>query len=355
MKLGLVGFPRVGKRTLLGALTGFTEDGKVTGAGTLALAKVRDARFEHLSRLYRPHRETPLQLEFAILPDMEKEAARNGSMFRSLEQVDVICLVVRAFEDDRVFHLHGTVDPARDLSLFHEELLLNDLLFVEKRTERIEKDRSPRQDARRAAMEMALLSRMQQHLESGLPLREFSLQEEERDLWRGFPLLSVKPLIVVLNVGEEGMGSPSSVERVVRGMEGHGARWIAVSAKVEREISMLLPEERPPFLEALGIDRPALDRFTVLCFDALGLICFFTVGSDEVRAWAVRRGATAPRAARAIHSDMERGFIRAEVMKFRELAAVGSEQKLKANGKVVQKGRDYVVQDGDIVSFLFNV
>jgi len=358
MKLGLVGFPQVGKRTLFHLLTGkeATSDGKK--GGTLGLARVRDSRFDRLVDIYSPRQKTPAQVEFALLPDMDTQASRNEEIMRGLEHVDVICHLVRAFQDDTIFHVHGEVDPRRDIRLFNEELQLNDLLFIEKRLERLEKEQNKKKDAQKAALETDLLIRMKSHLENGRFLRSFTLDEAEERLIASYPLLTRKAIIIVLNAGEEDVGGhlvEGAFHSLREEFSAQGFEWIAVSAKIEQELSQLDTAERQVFLDELRLDQPALDRLTLLCYNTLGLISFFTVGPDEVRAWTNRQGSLAPQAAGVIHSDFERGFIRAEVMKYQDLVKLGSEQKVKEVGKYMQKGRDYVVEDGDIISFLFNV
>jgi GTP-binding protein YchF len=355
MKLGLVGFPQVGKKTLFRLLTGkeFSPEGK-KGNG-LGLAKVRDSRFDRLVDIYTPKQETPAQIEFVLLPDLDTEASRNGQILKDLEKVDVICYLVRAFKDDTVFHIRGTIDPARDIRLFTEELQLNDLLFIEKRLERLEKDRDRKRDALKASVEMNLLDRMKTHLETGHFLRTLPLTEAEGKLIASYPLLTRKAVIVILNAGEEDVSDNSLLNQLRETYREQGFQWISVSAKIEQELCELDDEERQGFLEALRLEQPALDRLTMLCYKTLGLISFFTVGPDEVRAWTSRQGALAPEAAGVIHSDFEHGFIRAEVMKYQDLIKLGSEKKVREEGKYIQKGRDYVVEDGDIISFLFNV
>jgi len=355
MKLGLVGFPQVGKRTFFRLLTGKEPNSEGKKGNGLGLAKVGDARFDRLVEIYAPRQETPAYIEFFLLPDLDQQASRNGEILRGLEQMDVVCHLVRTFQDDTVFHIHGTVDPRRDILLFNEELQLNDLLFIEKRVERLEKEQNKKRDVQKTAMETDLLTRMKDHLEAGLFLRSFSLTETEEKLIASYPLLTRKALIVILNVGEEGLGDQNLAGKLKEDFRDQDFQWIAVSAKIEQELCQLDAAERQTFLQELQLDQPALDRLTMLCYKTLGLISFFTVGPDEVRAWTNRQGAAAPQAAAVIHSDFERGFIRAEVMKYQDLIKLGSEQKVKEVGKYMQKGRDYVVEDGDIINFLFNV
>ena len=355
MKLGLVGFPQVGKRTFFRLLTGKEPNSEGKKGNGLGLAKVRDARFDRLVEIYAPRQETPAYIEFFLLPDLDQQASRNGEILRGLEHVDVVCHLVRTFQDDTVFHIHGTVDPRRDILLFNEELQLNDLLFIEKRVERLEKEQNKKRDVQKTAMETDLLTRMKDHLEAGLFLRSFSLTETEEKLIASYPLLTRKAVIVILNVGEEGLGDQNLAGKLKEDFRDQDFQWIAVSAKIEQELCQLDAAERQTFLQELQLDQPALDRLTMLCYKTLGLISFFTVGPDEVRAWTNRQGAAAPQAAAVIHSDFERGFIRAEVMKYQDLIKLGSEQKVKEVGKYMQKGRDYVVEDGDIINFLFNV
>ena len=355
MKLGLTGFPQVGKRTLFRLLTGNEPGPEGKKGHALGLAKVRDARFDRLVEIYAPRQETPAQIEFLLLPDLDPQASRNDQILKGLEEVDVICHLVRAFQDDTVFHIHGTVDPRRDILLFNEELQLNDLLFIEKRLERLEKEQNRKKDVQKTALETDLLTRMKVHLEAGGFLRKFSLSEVEEKLIGSYPLLTRKAMIIILNTGEEISEVHDRINQLKESFREQDFQWIAVSAKIEQELCHLDPKDRQTFLEELQLDQPALDRLTLLCYRTLGLISFFTVGSDEVRAWTNPQGAFAPQAAGVIHSDFERGFIRAEVMKYQDLIRLGSEQKVREMGRYMQKGRDYVVEDGDIVNFLFNV
>jgi len=305
--------------------------------------------------MYAPRQATPAHMEFLLLPDLDKQPSRNEDILRGLEQVDVICHLVRGFQDDTIFHIHGTVEPRRDILLFNEELQLNDLLFIEKRLGRIEKEQNRRKDIQTIVMEGDLLVRMKAHLESGRLLRSFPLTEVEEKLIATYPLLTRKAVIIILNVGEQEVGDQALTGQLKEGFFEQNFEWIAVSAKIEQELCQLEATDRQTFLAELQLDQPALDRLTMLCYRTLGLISFFTVGPDEVRAWTNRQGFLAPQAAGVIHSDIERGFIRAEVMKYQDLIRLGSEQKVKEMGKYLQKGRDYVVEDGDIINFLFNV
>jgi GTP-binding protein YchF len=232
---------------------------------------------------------------------------------------------------------------------------LNDLLFIEKRIERLQKERGRNGDARRSAQEKELLLRMKDHLETGRFLNTITLSEDEQKLLAGYIFLTRKPMILILNVGEEQIKNPELMDQVAADFSEQAFQWIAVSAKIEEELSALPEEERQAYLEEMNISEPALDRLTLVCFSTLGLISFFTVGPDEVRAWTHRKESRAPQAGRVIHSDIERGFIRAEVIKYEDLMRLGNEQKVREAGKLLQKGRDYVVQDGDIINFLFNV
>lgn len=355
MKLGLVGFPQVGKRTLFRLLTGQLVNQADKKGSTLGLAKVRDMRFDRLVEIYAPRQRTPAYFEFALLHDLDKQTSRNDHTLLALEKVDVICHLVRNFEDDTIFHVEGSVDPHRDIQILNGELQLNDLLFIDKRLERIEKEHNKKRDAQKAAIETDLLNRMKSHLDKGFSLRTFLLTDLEEKLIASYPFLTRKTLIVILNVGEDELKDPDLIPRLKEGFPEQDFEWIAVSAKIEEELSLLDPEERQIFLKELHFDQPALDRLTLLCYNTLGLISFFTVGPDEVRAWTNRQGTLAPQAAGIIHSDIERGFIRAEVMKYHDLINLGSEQKVKEVGRLMQKGRDYRVEDGDIINFLFNV
>jgi len=265
MKLGLVGFPQVGKRTLFRLLTGKEPNGESKQGNRLALAKVRDSRFDRLVEIYAPRQETPAHIEFLLLPDLDKEASRNDQILRGLEQVDVICHLVRTFQDDTLFHIHGSVDPPRDIQLFNEELQLNDLLFIEKRLERLEKEQNKKKDIQKMAMETDLLTRMKAHLETGRLLRSFSLTVAEEKLIASYPLLTRKAVIIIFNVGEKDVADQDLMSKLEEGFREQDFQWIAVSAKIEEELCQLDTADRQTFLEELQLDQPALDRLTMLC------------------------------------------------------------------------------------------
>ena len=356
MHIGLVGLPQAGKKTLLrlltrvDALSASPSNGAVPG-----VCPVRDPRVERLAALYNPKKTTPATIQYLLMPDVTKDSAKNQELFRALLNVDVLAAVVRAFRDDTVFHLEGSVDPLRDIDMVLAELILHDLLFIEKRLERIAKERTQRGGADRAKEE-ALLKRLQEHLNGNLPLRTLALGDDEQKLLSGAPLLSRKPLLLILNVGEDDVRQRQLVDEVARRYAAQRVHLVQVSAKIEEELAALEdPAERGAFLNELGIAESAIDALTRVSYDALGLISYFTVGADEVRAWTVRRGAAAPEAGGVIHSDIERGFIRAELMRVEDLLALGSEQAVASAGKAHLKGKEYIVEDGDILNFRFSV
>ena len=262
---------------------------------------------------------------------------------------------MRAFKDDAIYHIDGSVDPERDIDFVNAELLLHDMIFIEKRIERL--DKTIRQTAEEAAAkERETLLKLKGHLDSGLPLRTMALSPDEKKLLASYPLFTRKEIFVALNVSEDGLGDGALREKIKGGLSGSRIDVMQVSAKVEEEIMALeSAEERGDFMRSLGIGESAVNVMGRLCIKVLDLISFFTVGADEVRQWNVRKGSTAPEAAGAIHTDLQKGFIRAEVMKYAELAAAGGENKLRDAGKLYLKGKEYVVEDGDILNIRFNV
>ena len=347
MKLGLIGFPNSGKKTLFKLLTGNTVinfDNKDSISG---IAKIRDKRFDNLVEIYKPLKEVPAVIDFLLIKDIDTQSAQNIKPFLAIQNVDVLCHIVRVFSDDRIFHINGTVDPLRDIEFFNNELIINDLLFIEKRLERLEKERGKKN----MEQDKDLFLKLQNHLEENKPLRTLELSEEEKNSLKGYSFLTLKSMLIVLNIDEKDLGNSTISDNFKDRFNDQDIEWVQVSAKLEQELSLIEEkEEQELFLKELGIDTPAIDKFTILAYKSLGLISFFTVGKDEVRAWMVAKDSKAPQAARAVHTDMERGFIRAEVMKYDDIVTFGDENKV-----FMVKGKDYIVEDGDILSILFNV
>ena len=356
MKVGIVGLPQSGKKTLFQVLTGnrLPEHTALTKPlpGT---ADIVDGRFDTLVEMYEPKKETRARIELVLLPKMEQEAIARGDIFRDISDVDAICHVVRAFEDEAVYHASGSVDPIRDVEMVNAELLMHDQIFVEKRLERLEVSLKKIKDERQLK-ERDLMQRIQAHLEEEKPLRLMEFSEDEDLLIRSYPFITRKELILVFNVAEDSLEDQSLLDGVRDICATDKIEPMLVSAQVESEIAQLdSEEEKNEFLDDLGIAEPALGVLTRLCLKALGRISFFTVGKDEVHHWLVRTGSPAPVAAGAIHSDLQKGFIRAEVMKYDELAEHGSEGELKKLGKMYVQGKDYIVVDGDILNIRFSV
>lgn len=356
MQIGLIGLPQAGKKTLLRLLTRVDAQSAAPTNGAIpGICPVRDPRVDRLAAMYRPKKVTPATIQYLLMPDLTKDSAKNQELLKALQLVDVLALVVRAFAEDTVFHIDGSVDPLRDIDTVRSELLLNDLLFAEKRLERIAKEQARRGGTDRTK-EQALLTVLQSHLNENRPLRTLPLSAEDQALLAGAPLLTRKPFLIILNMGEADVQDRRLRDAVEQRVGQHQVHLAQVSAKIEEELSALEdPAERAAFLTELGIAESAIARLTRVSYDALGLISYFTVGPDEVRAWTLPRGASAAQAGGVIHSDIERGFIRAELVKYEDLISLGSEQAVAGAGKAQLKGKEYVVEDGDILNFRFNV
>jgi GTP-binding protein YchF len=347
MKVGIVGFRGAGKTTLFNALTGLQAQvgGYATGARpNLGVIKVPDARVDVLAEIYAPRKVTYAEIAFVDVPGQgEERSALGDATLVQMRDVDALVQVVAAFPD-----VTGRSPPAvAQLENFAAELVLADLGIVERRLERLRKEKGKER-------ERQLLERCQAHLGAGRPLRTLALAAEELRALAGFNLLSRKPLLVLLNVAETAIGAPPPAE-VEAWVAAHGLEAVPVPGKAEMELAELDEAERGAFLEALGITEPAKNRFIRAAYGLLDLISFLTAGKDECRAWPIRRGTTAVRAAGKIHSDIERGFIRAEVIPFEALACHRSEARCREAGKLRLEGKDYVVQDGDVIHFRFNV
>lgn len=359
MEIGIIGLPQTGKKTLFKLLTnGTAADGKGqpgTRIPNMGLSKVYDERLYQLATKYNPKAVTPAIIKYLLLPKLSKNSQENREALKAISTVDAICHVVRAFDDETVFHVDGSVDPLRDVNYVQSELLLADLIFCEARVERLAKD-IKRKNEPAKEKELYLMQSAVEYLGSEKPLRKMSLTDDDKKILNGYPLLTRKNMIIALNVNDSELLSDELVRQVKSSCIHDGIHCVQVSLKIEEELAAIEDEEeRGAFCNELGITRSALEQITRLSYDALDRISFFTVGEDEVRAWTVPSNAFAPQAGGAIHSDIERGFIRAEHMHYDDLLSLGSEQKVKEAGKLSLKGKDYRVRDGDILNFLFNV
>lgn len=356
MKVGIIGLPQTGKKTLFQVLT--AKEVREQGGPPRPVpgtADILDPRFDRMVEMYHPRKEVRARVDLVLLPKIEQESIQKGEIFKDIVDTEAVCHVVRAFEDEAVYHAEGSVDPLRDAEMVASELVMHDQMFVEKRIERIEKLQAKKAD-KDQAIELELMRKMGEHLESERPLRLLELSEEEEAIIRSYPFITRKEMILVLNVSEDSLADQSLLEKFAPMCERDRVQVMQVSAKVESEIALLESEaERQEFLDAVGIEETAVGVLARHCLDALGLISFLTVGEDEVRQWLVRRGSPAPVAAGVIHSDLQRGFIRAEVMKYQELVELGSEAEVKKAGKFGVEGKDYIVQDGDILNIRFKV
>jgi GTP-binding protein YchF len=356
MKAGIIGLPQTGKKTLFSILTGAQpsaqSDQKKILIGT---ADLRDPRFEKLVEMYQPRKQVRARIDLALLPKIERETIVRGDVFKDILDLDAICHVVRAFEDDAVYHAEGSVDALRDIEMINSELLLHDLVFVETRLERLAAAIKKVKDDNQLR-ERDLLERIKKHLESEQPLRLMEIAPEEELLIRSYPFITRKQMVLVLNVADDALEDSGLLERLAPLCARERMEVMQVSARLEAEVAALdSEEERREFLTGLGIQSSALEQLSSLCIKALGLISFFTVGQDEVRQWLLRAGSSAPEAAGVIHSDLQRGFIRAETFTYADLMEHGGENALKSAGKIYLKGKDYIVEDGDILNIRFKV
>ena len=359
MRIALIGLPQAGKKTLFALMTGMPYDQLATRSGEYAvgMVKVTDPRVDKLSALYRPKKTKYAEIECTLAPAPPKEAKPREQWLGKLKDMDAFCHVVRAFEDESVFHPSGSVDPLRDIEVMNLELAITDLSLVELRLERIAQEQKKKSDSA-SVEEAALLETLKPYLEGGQSLREHPMKEAQLKRIRSLQFLTLKGMVTAINCGESNFPNPTLLNAARTRITGPGNEVCTLSARVEGEVAQIgNPTERAEFLEALGIEEPAVNVLTRALYSALGYICFFTVGEDEVRAWTIRRGGTAVDAAGAIHSDLARGFIRAEVMKCDDLLAAGDERgsghaaevHLKETAKLHVKGKDYIVEDGDIV------
>jgi GTP-binding protein YchF len=346
MKIGLVGFAGSGKTTVFNTMTGLHVPVGFGGELRIGTVRVPDERIDALSRIFKPKKTTYAEISFSDIPG-EHGAEKKGISTRALQQIreqDALCLVLRDFPNPA---LEGDPAPLADLEAFHVECVLADLGVVERRLDRAKKEKAP-------PNEVAMFERMKAALEDGRPLRSLSTADLDRGALRGYGFLTDRPLLAALNRAEERAAEPMPSDLASRLRE-LDAAGLVLSASVEAEIAALPPDEQKAFLDDLGLTESALARFIRTAYGLLDLISFFTVGEDEVRAWTIKRGAKARQAAGRIHSDLERGFIRAEVIPYTVFMEYGSEQAVKDAGRLQIEGKEYVVQDGDIMHVRFNV
>jgi GTP-binding protein YchF len=356
LRIGIIGLPQSGKKTLFQLLTqSALRPDTDFGSPLAGVALMKDSRLDFLVSVYQPKKFQAARIDIVLLPKIEKEALRQGNIFDDLAKVDALVFVARAFANEAVYHESGSVNAGRDIKRVNDELIMHDLLFIEKRLERLRLS-SSKGSPQSSAKETQLLLGLKAQLEKELPLRLLNLAGSDLALLSSYPFLTLKEFIILLNISEGDLKEQALLKQLQADFATQKIYFILSCLKAEAEIEALESEsERKEFLTALGIDTMALEALSLACLKALGLISFFTVGPQEARQWTLKAGSSAVGAAGEIHSDLARGFIRAEVIKYADLESLGSEEKVKNAGKLYVKGKEYIIEDGDILFIRFSV